>query len=998
FRKYFAPTPGRAREAAWVALAAVTSVAVLLSFGMANGTAALLVMNSLGPSAVSNWRSLPRRLAFVVVPALIVLPVGGFLLQLPPLLVPTLFATITALLYFHPETRYGFDSLAALLILLNPIYDGALDPLRFAASAGATAAEAAVAAIVATVFFEFARPGGIRLRLSNSLAGGFRDDRARLASAAARARAGQPTDASADLPRPTAIPLLDMLRQEGIADSEERVLVLLTSTCERSGSFVATLETIAGGGPIRMSPGVAAAADALVAGLDRALDGFVEAAGHWRSDEPLSPRPADPWPDLQALRGDLEREQQLAIEARSAGHPTDGAPSERERERRAAWIAALGGLAQVLHTSPADLRALVHDDPRDLLEVPEIAAPTESLDPIPLRYALQVALTMMICFHLGLATHLPAPITFLWSPLMVAQTSFGATVRKARLRALGVIAGGLLSLALVIGFMPATDDLALWLVALFAVLFACQYAALGEPRWWYVGYQAAVTVVVLTVGEGPVVSVDGVLWRAWGLVLSLAVLFAVFRLLPPDTAARQLVRRWRDLGRILARFLPGPGEPLPDMAELVRTRLRVGRIGADLLRLADELRVEGDQEIDPTAAIEAGGLAMRSTYRAGLVARARVLAPPDGSPDDPAVLAADADAAAAAHARSIRDVVETAARRADRFGWDTKAPRDDEGREDPLATTALPDLGAAVEDLSRRLEKRGVREMAGRTAGQATEIVSSIENLRRLSVLLPRLEEALGRALGSRATALLAVLVLFSGCASMIPPLSPLRAIDPESLAPKQANRTWEPEPGVVPTPAPSPTTESSEPRASRSTRTDAAASPDASKAREAGADTTSTARGEAGSGTSTGPLDLPELIDLGLRESPSTRAAWEASRGAAARVGRSLEPYYPTLRTSARLAPNERLLFQDTPQTLIAHQRAWEPQVSLAYTLLDFGRRARTAEVARQRLTAANFSFNRELQRVAFEVSHAYFLLDAAIALEQAATENVELARRVRE
>src|SRR5262249_26489020 len=52
----------------------------------------------------------------------------------------------------------------------------------------------------------------------------------------------------------------------------------------------------------------------------------------------------------------------------------------------------------------------------------------------------------------------------------------------------------------------------------------------------------------------------------------------------------------------------------------------------------------------------------------------------------------------------------------------------------------------------------------------------------------------------------------------------------------------------------------------------------------------------------------------------------------------------------------------------------------------------------ARQRLVAANFDFDRALQRVVFEVERSFFTLDAALALERAAIENVDLARKVRE
>jgi len=144
------------------------------------------------------------------------------------------------------------------------------------------------------------------------------------------------------------------------------------------------------------------------------------------------------------------------------------------------------------------------------------------------------------------------------------------------------------------------------------------------------------------------------------------------------------------------------------------------------------------------------------------------------------------------------------------------------------------------------------------------------------------------------------------------------------------------------------------------------------------------------------GTQDLPALIDVALRENPDTRAVWEAARAAASRYGQSLAPYYPTITGTAIVSPNERLLFQDSPDTLVIRQDSYDPAVTLTWTLLDFGRRAQSAEVARQQLVAANFTFNRALQTVIFRVQTAYYLLDAAQAMERAAVRNVELARTV--
>lgn len=68
---------------------------------------------------------------------------------------------------------------------------------------------------------------------------------------------------------------------------------------------------------------------------------------------------------------------------------------------------------------------------------------------------------------------------------------------------------------------------------------------------------------------------------------------------------------------------------------------------------------------------------------------------------------------------------------------------------------------------------------------------------------------------------------------------------------------------------------------------------------------------------------------------------------------------------------------------------------IGMSWVLLDFGRRDADAARARAQLTAANFAFNREMQRLVFDVQRAYFVLDAKISLREAARENVATARK---
>lgn len=218
----------------------------------------------------------------------------------------------------------------------------------------------------------------------------------------------------------------------------------------------------------------------------------------------------------------------------------------------------------------------------------------------------------------------------------------------------------------------------------------------------------------------------------------------------------------------------------------------------------------------------------------------------------------------------------------------------------------------------------------------------------------------LGRSKARTAATLLAACL--AGCGVWKAPPDVTRAWAPEALAPPQAHASWEPsEPAAALRPSP-----------------------------EAWRDELQVEPNEETT------YDLPALVDVGLRNNPETRVAWESARRAASAYGRSLAPYYPTVRVEAVATPIKRYLEEVPDKPLTIHLHAFEPGIVLTYTLLDFGRSAQSAELAKQQLLAANFRFNRELQATVFEVQRAYYRLEAARGLQQAAERNLELAHTV--
>jgi outer membrane protein len=137
---------------------------------------------------------------------------------------------------------------------------------------------------------------------------------------------------------------------------------------------------------------------------------------------------------------------------------------------------------------------------------------------------------------------------------------------------------------------------------------------------------------------------------------------------------------------------------------------------------------------------------------------------------------------------------------------------------------------------------------------------------------------------------------------------------------------------------------------------------------------------------------DLPALVDLALHSHPETRASWQEAQAAAARLERNRSAWYPTL-TAMAFGQH----FQDsliiTTGGLLRNGFSSFAGLELAWTLFDFGRREAAVDEGAQRLAAANFSFNRKHQEIAYRVATGFFAYQAVLARVTAAQQTLEAA-----
>ena len=137
-------------------------------------------------------------------------------------------------------------------------------------------------------------------------------------------------------------------------------------------------------------------------------------------------------------------------------------------------------------------------------------------------------------------------------------------------------------------------------------------------------------------------------------------------------------------------------------------------------------------------------------------------------------------------------------------------------------------------------------------------------------------------------------------------------------------------------------------------------------------------------------PYSLEELIDIAQSRSKETRVAWEQARQAAIGVGLARAAYLPELTASALGGYQHTALPLPTRLArkgyITSNQEEIFPELALRYLLLDFGGRAAQVEVAKQTSFAANVGFTAAHQRLIFDVSRAYYMLDGVAAQLKAA------------
>lgn len=148
-------------------------------------------------------------------------------------------------------------------------------------------------------------------------------------------------------------------------------------------------------------------------------------------------------------------------------------------------------------------------------------------------------------------------------------------------------------------------------------------------------------------------------------------------------------------------------------------------------------------------------------------------------------------------------------------------------------------------------------------------------------------------------------------------------------------------------------------------------------------------------------PLSLGEILDIALKNNTQTQVTWAQAREAAAQFAQSQSGLFPTVTGSfAYTRTFQPTISQNNPilpgeqSVLSFFLSAWGPQLSLSYTIFDFGQIRATSEAARQALFFADWTHNREIQTVIQTVTLDYYNYQYQAQLLKANQADVETAK----
>ncbi len=214
-----------------------------------------------------------------------------------------------------------------------------------------------------------------------------------------------------------------------------------------------------------------------------------------------------------------------------------------------------------------------------------------------MHFSLRVGVAAILAYVAYEGMAWPGLSTAVWTTLIVAQATLGASLQKAFLRLLGAVLGGAIGILTIVVLMPVMTSLASLLVVTTAVFFLAAWIMVGSARISYVGIQIGFAFALSVLNEpGPTTDLAPARDRVAGIILGILTSFLVFQLSGGVALARVAMRRslssaFRSLAGLSRVGLSG--EPTgPDARPVRGWRWKVYQDLSNALRLQDESKFE----------------------------------------------------------------------------------------------------------------------------------------------------------------------------------------------------------------------------------------------------------------------------------------------------------------------------------------------------------------------------------------------------------------------
>jgi multidrug resistance protein MdtO len=178
------------------------------------------------------------------------------------------------------------------------------------------------------------------------------------------------------------------------------------------------------------------------------------------------------------------------------------------------------------------------------------------------RFAARGGIATVLAYLIMHGLAWPGISTCMITPLICAESSFGAGRQKAILRIAGAAVGTGLGIFTTVVLMPLVTSIAGYLVILLPSFFIASWVSMGSPRIAYAGVQIALAFAMYGEAFGPTTELVVGRDRVIGIAIGIALITLLEEVLWPRYAGDQFGARLATVLRAQAKLARNAGRPI----------------------------------------------------------------------------------------------------------------------------------------------------------------------------------------------------------------------------------------------------------------------------------------------------------------------------------------------------------------------------------------------------------------------------------------------------